>query len=341
MKIQRDQCKKNPLISVIIPVFNAHDTLKTAVQSILKQTFTAFELILIDDGADRATKEILHSFKDERIRVLTQAHAGIVAALNRGIAAAKGQFIARMDADDISLSQRFDKQIRLLKSDESLTATGCGVEIFSTGNITEGMQYYVNWLNSLNTPQEIRNNMFIEMPILHPTLMLRRETLIQTGGYRKGDFPEDYDLLLRLFAAGGNFAKVPETLFRWREHGEKLSRISPIYRPQAFRERKLACIEKIILQKNDNFLFWGVGRDGKTHARSLASRGWLPQAFVDISPKKIGQQYLGRPVIAPEQIPPATQLMLCCVGTKGARTEIQRYLLKRQFEEGRHFWFLA
>ncbi|KAA3663049.1 MAG: glycosyltransferase [Calditrichaeota bacterium] len=328
-------------LSVLLPVFNAASTIQSAVNSILEQTFPNFELIIIDDGSKDGTSEILHTFADSRINIIRQEHTGIVAALNHGLSIARGKFIARMDADDISLPQRFEKQVKLLETDVQLTAVGCGVDIFPPENIAGGMRYYVDWLNSMHTPEDIRKNMFVEMPLLHPTLMLRVNRIRVIGGYRCGDFPEDYDLLLRLFAAGGKFASTPDILFRWREHDDKLSRQAPTYRPEAFRELKLQFVRKLLLEKNGKFLFWGVGRDGKLHARSLSRYGWLPEAFIDISPKKIGQKYLDRLIIEPDAIPDTTKLILCCVGTKGARQQIRDYLLSRRFSEGEQFWFLA
>ncbi|KAA3620441.1 MAG: glycosyltransferase [Calditrichaeota bacterium] len=328
-------------LSVILPVYNAENTISSAINSILNQSFSDFELIVIDDGSTDRTQEIISSFSDERVKIIRQAHAGIVSALNNGLNSAAGDFVARMDADDISLPQRFEKQMALLESNCSLAAVGCGVAIFPQENVAEGMRYYVNWLNSIVTTTEIINNMYVEMPILHPTLIMRAEPLRQIGGYRKGDFPEDYDLLLRLYSAGGNFAKVPDVQFHWREHPDKLSRLNAAYRPAAFRELKLYFVIKNLLEKKRNFLFWGVGRDGKIHARSLKNQGYLPRAFIDISPKKIGQKYLNKPIIAPEDIPQNSELILCCVGTKGARAEIRHYLLEQAFVEGEHFWFLA
>ncbi|MCA9732737.1 MAG: glycosyltransferase [Deferribacteres bacterium] len=328
-------------ISTLLPVFNAAATIESAVNSILTQTFTDFELIIVDDGSNDGTPEILRSSRDPRIKILRQEHAGIVAALNHGLSLARGEFIARMDADDISLPRRFEKQVKLLKTDTQFATVGCSVEIFPKENVAAGMRYYIDWLNSLHTPEDIRKNIFVEMPLLHPTLMLRTNRVKAIGGYRKGDFPEDYDLLLRLYAAGGKFDSVPEILFRWREHANKLSRQHSTYRAEAYRELKLQYVVKLLLEKKGKFLFWGVGRDGKLHARSLSQQGWLPEAFIDINPKKIGHTYLNRPIIAPDAIPNTTELILCCVGTKGARPKIRNYLLARNFFEGEQFWFLA
>ena len=331
----------NVTISVILPAYNAEETVVPALESICSQSFDAFECLVIDDGSEDATAARARSVTDSRVRVLSRPRKGLVAALNFGLQQARGTFIARMDADDLCAPERFARQLALLRSDETLAAVGCGVRLFPDKNVAGGMRHYIDWLNGLLSPEQIANNIFVEMPLLHPSMMLRVQAMRDVGGYRVGEFPEDYELLLRLHGAGWCFAKVPEVLFYWREHEHKLSRTHSAYSPAAFRRVKAKYLSQIVLAQRPEFYFWGVGRDGKKFARELQQRGYLPERFIDIDPKKIGSSYLGIPIISPEELPGSVPLILACVGSRGARAQIRDFLLKRGLVEGQDFLFLA
>ena len=329
-----------PLISIVMPVYNAEKTVDDAIASMLAQTYPHFELILIDDGSTDQSIATCSQFSDPRIRLVQQEHAGIVAALNRGLREAKGLFFARMDADDISLPERLEKQLQVLLDSPDLAGVGCQVALFSDDSITNGMQYYVDWLNSCCCTREMAASRFIEMPIAHPTLFCRTEILRQAGGYRVGDFPEDYELFLRLHQQGCRFGKIPEVLFRWRDHEARLSRQNSAYSPAAFRALKAEYLACGPLDQAE-FRIWGAGRDGKLLAKALQCRGRSPQAFIDIDPKKVGNKPHGIPVIAPGALPQDGAITLVCVGTKGARQQICDYLNENGFNAGSHYLCVA
>lgn len=206
----------SPIVSVVLPVYNGSRYLRAAVDSILRQSFTAFELIIVDDGSTDRTPAILAacSRRDARIHVLRQTNQGIVAALNRGIEQARAPYIARMDADDISAPERLQEQVSFLDAHREINA--CGTSIW----VMDHSGHVVDRMNRPLTAEQIERDLMKGDggAIIHPTLMVRRTALERVGCYRKfAEFTEDLDLYLRL-SFDGPLANLPEPLLRYRVH---------------------------------------------------------------------------------------------------------------------------
>ncbi|MEY4006785.1 MAG: hypothetical protein RLZZ221_2881 [Verrucomicrobiota bacterium] len=258
-----------------MPVRDGARTVARAVDGVRAQTFHDWELIAVDDGSRDGTAEILKAFArtDPRIRVLVRPREGIVAALNAGIAAARGELVARMDADDEMHPERLAEQVALLDSPASCDTgvVGCLVEHGGDAQAAAGYALHVAWLNSLVTPEEIALNRFVESPLAHPSVMFRRELVERHGGYRDGSFPEDYELWLRWLDAGVRMAKVPRVLLRWNDPPERASRTDPRYSPEAFFSTKAPWV-------------WGAGRPTRKRADLLAAEGIPIAGYIDIDP---------------------------------------------------------
>ena len=175
-------------------------------------------MILVDDGSKDGGSELAQNLpNDPRIQLLGQPHFGIVTALNKGLGVARGQIIARMDADDVCDPERLGRQLDYMEKNPEVGLVSCLVEHVGTDSSQQGYAEYVRWINSLTTPEQIYLQRFVESPFAHPSVMFRKELVDQFGGYREGDFPEDYDLWLRWLQAGVRMAKVPEELLQWRD----------------------------------------------------------------------------------------------------------------------------
>lgn len=207
-----------PVVSVILPVYNGERFLKEAVDSILVQTFTDFELIIVDDCSMDSTSLILTEYatRDTRIRVMRQSrNMGIVEALNTGSHAATGQYIARMDVDDISLPERFERQVEYLNSHPDVGVLGTGVQLIDVlGKKQTIVTLPPDYI-------QIYWSLFFCNPIVHPTVMMRRDLFLRARGYRTG-YPEDYDLWRRM-ASLTRLANLPEVLLLLRKHLSNLS----------------------------------------------------------------------------------------------------------------------
>ncbi len=199
-------------LSVIMPVFNAQIYLGQAIESILSQSFSDFELIVIDDGSTDQSLSIINSFKDSRIIVIKQPHLGLIEALNAGVKYAQSEWIARHDADDRSFCSRFEKQIACLKNNPKVAAVGTFVEQINERGCR------IKIYQTPFKPKEIQQNLWVDNPLCHGSIMMRRSHLLEVGGYRhKLDWVEDYDLWFRL-SERFFLANIPEALYQVRIH---------------------------------------------------------------------------------------------------------------------------
>lgn len=335
-----------PLVSVVMPARNAGATVARAVASIQGQTFRDWELVALDDGSKDATRFILIEMAqaDPRIRVL-RTKSGLAGALNAGVAAAAGEFIARMDADDDSLPERLARQVALLQARPELGVVGCQVEFAGDRAGAEGYALHVDWTNRLLAPEEIERNRFIESPFPHPSVMFRRHLVHDHGGYRDGPFPEDYELWLRWLDAGVRMAKVPEVLLRWHDTPDRLSRTDSRYAPDAFYRLKALWLAEWLKRELDpprRVWVWGAGRPTRQRVAHLVAQGIAVTGYVDVDRKKTGRRVGGLPVVGPEALPPREEsFLLGYVGTRGARDQIRAALARAGRTEGRDFLMCA
>jgi len=335
---------QTPAVSVLLPAYNAAPYLPEALASLRAQELADWELVAVDDGSTDGTDEILAAAAaaDARVRLLRQPHQGLVAALNAGLAASRAPLVARMDADDRMHPDRLRRQVAYLQADPGVALVSCLVECFPRAAIQEGLQRYEQWLNSLVTPEEIARDLFVESPLVHPSVTFRRAAVMDVGGYQEHGWAEDYDLWLRLHLAGARFAKVPAVLYYWRDRPDRLTRTGEAYSLRNFRRLKIHYLRQGFLRGRPNVLIWGAGRGGKAWGASLAEAGLAIAAFIDIDPKKIGRTRRGRPVIAPEALPPPGELpLLVTVGVKGARALIRAALAQRGYIEQRDYLCVA
>jgi GT2 family glycosyltransferase len=342
----------SPRVSVLLPVRDGEAHLEQAVRSILAQTYRSLELIAVDDGSRDRTGEILRALgeDDPRVTTISTEPRGIIPALETARSRARGELLARMDADDVSHPERLAKQVGLMDAAPDVVLCGTQVEYFPRRGLKDGARRYESWLNSTHDHRDIERELFVECPLAHPTFLLRAEALENAGGYRDRGWPEDYDLVLRLWRAGGRFGRVPEVLLRWRDGPQRLSRTDERYAPDAFRACKIHHLRQgpLLLEggASREVVLCGAGPVGKAMARALMEAGTSVAAFVDLSPRKIGQTIHGAPVLGPEQVPPPRSdgsgpVALGAVGQVGARAEIRALFGAAGWVEGRDLWMVA
>lgn len=330
-----------------MPVFNAEHTVEDATSSILEQSDTQFELIIVDDGSEESTQARLTRLarQDSRIRPFFRKHEGIVAALNFGLQQANGTYIARMDADDISLPRRLEKQRAFLDHHPDFELVACQVEHFGQSRKNAGYAHYVHWTNSLTAHKQISLNRFIESPLAHPSVMFRRRTVKRLGSYRPGSFPEDYELWLRWLEHGVRMAKIPEVLLRWRDQPDRLSRTHERYSLDAFYEIKARYLSRWL--KNNNVhhpevMVWGAGPTSRRRAEMLTRHGINITHYIDVDSGRIDQIINGRPVLDYNNVPTAGNCFIVSyVGLRGVNRQIQDHLEQRGYQPGRDFIFAA
>jgi glycosyltransferase involved in cell wall biosynthesis len=332
-----------PAVSVLLPYRNAADTLEEALKSVLEERSVELEVIAVDDGSTDAGPEIVERLRlrDGRVVPESAPSGGIARALNRALSLARGSFIARMDADDISLPGRLSRQVAALSEDARLGVIGTQVEAFPEGSVGEGMRRYIAWQNALLTPEDHAREIFVEAPLCHPSVMIRRSALDEVGGFREGPWPEDYDLWLRLDARGYGIAKVPEILFRWRQRKESATFSDPRYSLARFTETRAFYLAPRLIEKARPIAVWGAGKTGRRLARQIAAHGARPELFIDIDPRKIGRTAQGAPIEAPTALVPGRNTIVVAVGARGARELIRSHLAGAGFREGLAFDFIC
>lgn len=331
----------SPLVSVILPVYNAQDTLSDAIASLQQQTLVNFEVLIMDDGSTDDSLRIAQqaACDDHRFRVFAGPHRGLPAVLREAMQYSAAPYWARMDADDVAHPQRMERQYQLLSSDPRLGLCGSHVHIIGP-TVALGYQRYEAWLNGLSTHEDIRKNLFVECPLAHPTFFGRREAYEESGGYMESPYPEDYDLVFRIYEKGWRLANVPECLLQWRHRPGRLSQTHPRYGLQAFRSLKRTYLRRLFRKPQLPLYQWGAGEVGK-----LWLREWYPSelvAVIDIHPRKIGRTIHGIPVIPPESLPgPGRAQCVVVVGAPGAREEIRHWFSGRGYQEGSDYVFAA
>ncbi|HSM35896.1 MAG TPA: glycosyltransferase [Longimicrobiales bacterium] len=333
-----------PDVSVLLPVRNGERTLERALASLDRQLFRRFEVVAVDDGSSDATAAILARWArtDPRVRPVGQPPLGIVAALETARRHARGRWLARMDADDEAHPMRLFRQYELAVSDGEVGLVGCHVRYAPRAGLSDGARRYEAWLNALVTPQEIARDVWVECPVAHPTFFLRADVLEDVGGYRDMGWPEDYDLLLRLHLAGVRCRNVPARLLRWWDDPGRLSRNAPAYSPAAFRRCKVHHLRRSLLAGRAGAVIWGAGPTGKAFSRALLDAGIAVLAFVEVDPRKIGQDIHGAPVVPVEEaITFAEALHLGAVGRAGGRASVRATAARVGLLEGGNFVAIA
>ena len=328
-----------PEVSILLPAFNAEHTLGAALRSVQRQTLSNWQCVVVDDGSRDATGALARALAqaDPRISVLSRPHEGLVAALLAGLAACNAPLIARLDADDLMSRRRLELQCRALTRAPQLAALGCHVRLFPRAQLREGRIRYERWLGAITTPEEVEREAFIECPIAHPTLLIRREILVQFA-YRDRSWPEDYDLVLRLLAAGHRLGIVPQRLLHWRDGASRLSRTSDNYALPAFVQCKAEFLARGFLAETDRYLLWGFGDTGKALADALAQHGKHPSAIIELHPRRLGQLIRGVRVVTPSVLPSLPRLpLLVSVAGLTPRTEIRAALAGMGFHELRDY----
>lgn len=277
------------------------------------------ELVVVDDGSLDGGAEVAARIasRDARVRLVRGPARGLVAALGAGIEASRGDLVGRMDADDESLPGRFAKQLELLAEDPRLGLTATRTEVVSSAPMP-GLDAYVAWQNGLVTPDEHEHALYIESPVCHPSVVLRREALERIGGYRDVGWPEDWDAWHRVHAAGYRMAKVPEVLLRWHHREGRATFGDARCSPEALVRLRASFLAEKLGASGRPFVIWGAGDTGKSLARELSRCGARLSGWVDLDPRKVGNIVQNARISSPEERPREAFVVVALAG-RGAR----------------------
>lgn len=210
--------KKEPLVSVLLCVYNGEKYLDRAIESILKQTYKNWELIIIDDGSTDSTSHLLAKYKNPKIRVYRHENQGLTKSLNVAAKFAKGSILARQDADDISMPKRFELQVKIFKESADVVMASSNVDY-----IDENGEFLFLHSAARNKLEALKKISSLVNPFVHGTLMFSRETFDALGGYNE-EFKtsQDFDLIARM-SSKGQFASVPIPLYQQCLHENSIT----------------------------------------------------------------------------------------------------------------------
>lgn len=291
MKFNYIRNMSNSLISIVSPFKNTEKFLSECLQSILDQSFTNWELVIVDDGSTDSSFSIVEQFanQDKRIKLYRNPNSGIIAALQFAFSKTSGNFITRMDSDDIMTPNKLEVLHRnLMEYGKGHVAVG-QVKYFRKDGISDGFAKYEIWLNQLTETGTNFSELYKECVIPSPCWMVYRDDFIACGGFNSDTYPEDYDLAFRFYKYKLKCIPCHETLHFWRDYSSRTSRTDAHYAENNFLELKVQYFIELDYQKSRPLVIWGAGKKGKKVARLLQAQN-ITFYWICDNPKKIGKE---------------------------------------------------
>lgn len=326
-----------------MPVFNAAPFLDKCLNSILQQSFQDWELIAVDDHSTDGSWNKLSSFalQDSRIKVCQNPGNGIIHALRFALSKSQGQWISRMDADDIMATHKIETlRSELIASGPGHLTTG-HVAYFSDHVLGEGYRNYARWLNQLSLNNQHYQYIYKECVIPSPCWMISKEDLIKAGAFSSDRYPEDYDLCFRFYQHGIKVNGIPELLHYWRDHGNRASRNQEVYADNFFMPLKMDYFLKLDYDPNKKLVLWGAGKKGKRMAQYLLDRE-VAFAWVCDNPNKWGHSIYGSPLFPPEKMLSFANIqIIVAVASPEGQKEIRQFAERHELENARDIFFFC
>ncbi len=331
-----------PLVSVLLPIRQWRSTTAAAIDSILAQTQTNLEILLI--GQKTAPQWLNYLSPDHRLRPICRRSPGIVGALNTGLEQARGHFIARMDDDDIAYPQRLETQLAYLRDNPTVDLCGTCIRFVddtgSPAGVAAGNRRYEKWLNSVRHAQQIEAACYIECPLPHPTLLAHRDVWHRLGRYRAFDGPEDYDLVLRAHLLGMRMGKPADVLLDWREHQQRLTHNDSRYRREAFTRCRARAVSAqgsgLELHTGRGVWLCGTGRNARHWHDALVAENVSVRGFVDVYKNGPQRRKRCKPVISYDELPRVRDnaLIITALSQPDVRTQLLAYFDQHGWQSG-------
>ncbi|MCO6498754.1 MAG: glycosyltransferase family 2 protein [Vicingus serpentipes] len=333
---------ETPLISIVMPAKNSGDFISECIDSIVFQTYNNWELLVVDDSSKDNTYAILREYedKDKRIQVLKNKGEGIIEALRLAYSMSKGDFVTRMDSDDIMPRNKLDEMSGvLIQQGEGNIALGL-VKYFCEGEIGEGFLKYEKWLNGLISSGNNFSEIYKECVIPSPCWMLYRSDFEKAGAFNSAIYPEDYDLAFRFKEQGYHCIPSDKILHYWRDYETRTSRTHHHYADNSFIEIKTHYFLKHDYDKEKSLVLWGAGKKGKKVAQLLLKRA-IPFHWICDNPKKIGKEIYNQKLLPFNELDKIENTQsIVTVANKKSQKEIKSFFEKRnQLSMQDYFFF--
>ena len=324
-----------PTVSVLLPTWDAEATIERAIKDVLAQSVRSLELLCVDDGLRDATRARLEALAlgDPRVQVDGGVSGPGGRAQPRPLRArgpSSRGWTPTTDPPGAAGGELW------LRSRPSCRSSAWAPGWRSSATIVPrapNLKRYAPGSARLY-PERLFAERLVESPLCHPSVTLRREALEWAGGWREGDFAEDWDLRLRLLESGRALRCVGRVLYRWRDHERRLTRTDPRYDRERHLDLKARFLSPLL---REPVTVWGAGEIGRKLGRRLARLGARVARWVEVNPRQLGQRIDGAPVVAPAELGAPQGHLVAAVGAKGAREEIRTFLEQLGWVEGRDF----
>ncbi|MBT8320896.1 MAG: glycosyltransferase [Eudoraea sp.] len=334
--------ESDPLVSILMPFRNTEKYLKDCLDSILKQDYTNWELLAVNDHSTDSSEEIVkqYSKRDSRILLTNNSGEGIIPALRTAYAKCSGEYISRMDSDDIMVPEKISTLLSgLRQAGRGHLAVGL-VKYFSERGISNGYARYEKWINSLTVTGTNFQEIYKECVIPSPCWMILRKDLDASGAFISNRYPEDYDLTFRFYQQGLKCLPCTEILHLWRDYDTRTSRTSEHYAQNYFLDIKLHYFLKLDYNRKRPLALWGAGSKGKTLAQGLIQQN-IPFTWLCDNPRKIGKSIYGITLKHYQNLAKMdSPQSIISVANELAQEDIRRYLSTLGFDKsGDDFFF--
>ncbi len=343
LKVLYIRFMQDPLISILIPFKNTAEFLPECLQSIINQTYTNWELLIVDDGSTDESFKLVENFskKDCRIHLFRNSGNGIIEALRLAFNKSKGDFITRMDSDDVMSQNKLEVlSNNLTKHGKQNVAIGL-VNYFSKTGIGDGYSKYEKWINHLTIHGSNYSEIYKECVIPSPCWMVHRKDLVDADAFNPNLYPEDYDLAFRFYEKDYTCIPCSIVLHQWRDYSTRASRTDPHYAHNNLLDIKLHYFLKLDYNKKRPLTIWGAGDKGKTIAKALKERE-IPFHWICDNPNKIGRDIYGQELKSfrfLKQIKNPQSIIT--VANTQAQRQIRSYLKNLNLQSMRDYFFFC
>lgn len=331
------------LISIVIPFKNTEVFIAECIDSILKQSYSNWEAIFIDDASDDDSFNIVESYtrKDSRVKVYKNSGSGIIEALKTGFKNSSGRYITRMDSDDVMTPIRLETMINNLEKHGRKHLAVGQVKYFRADGLSDGFARYERWLNSLTVEGKNYSEIYKECVIPSPCWMLHRDDFEACDGFNPTIYPEDYDLAFRFYKANYTCIPCDKVLLHWRDYSTRTSRTHKHYAENSFLDLKVHYFLELDYDASRPLAIWGAGTKGKNLAKLLLKEN-ISFYWICDNPKKIGkhiydQELYNFDYLAELQHPQS----IVTVANTEAQKEITRYFKTQNMNSMIDYFFFC
>lgn len=324
------------MVSILMPLRNALPFLRDCLDSILQQTYSNWELIVVNDHSSDGSEVILQEYheKDRRIKWFQNEGKGIIDALKMAYSKSEGTLISRMDADDLMPERKLELLRAALIEQPDHLATGFVSYFSHQGKLGAGFRRYEQWLNDLCLNNAHYGEIYKECVIPSPCWMVHRKTFERIGAFETSVYPEDYDLAFRMYREKVPVIGIQEVLHHWRDHGDRASRNDPNYADHSFLDLKLGYFLELDHDPERPLYIWGAGKKGKRAAQFLIDQK-CDFHWISDNEQKIGKDIYGKIIQHSAEIETGGTVVVL-VANPNEQQAIERQLEK---VDVRTFWF--